>query len=206
MNNPTNELFSRVKIPSEKKRIFKELIENKAEIVIKCQDDNLHFLSPRKIAENRWIICSTVSDTDIQDEFGTIANFAIGNERYFFQTPVQVSDVSVMLDANVELFHLQRRKTMRLILPKELGATCTIINHNHFSVLHECQINDFSKGGIRLSYPHPFPDFRVSDQVTLSIKLGEMAPQFNTTYGPLRREDKSCNARATNSLPQPVSP
>ena len=43
-------------------------------------------------------------------------------------------------------------------------------------------------------------------KISLSIRLGEMAPQFTARNGSLRRRLKSCTACATSSLPVPLSP
>lgn len=174
-----HELFALVKIPSEKKRILREMIQAGSEIVLKGEKaDALYFLKPTKISENRWIICQEVSDLGLQDESQAIANFSIGNERYFFQTPVQVSPISVLLETEVDLYHLQRRKSLRVALPKDAGANCSIINHRSISCLYDCNIIDFSKGGIRLAYPAPLPLFRDNDTLTMSIRLGQHRRSF----------------------------
>ncbi|MDP9891697.1 hypothetical protein J2W32_001916 [Variovorax boronicumulans] len=48
--------------------------------------------------------------------------------------------------------------------------------------------------------PHSWP------KISLSIRLGDSAPQFTARNGCSRRRLMSCTARATSSLPVPLSP
>jgi hypothetical protein len=180
-----SELFSLIKIPSEKKRIFKEMVHSESEIVLKGKGDTLYFLKPVRISENRWIVCKEVTDLGLQDEDEAIANFSLGSERYFFQTPVQVSSLSVMLEAEVDLYHLQRRKSLRVSVPRDIGAVASIINFKHISTMLEAQVVDFSKGGLRVSYAAPLPEFKSGDPITLNVRLGEFRRPF-TVEGIIR--------------------
>lgn len=182
---PTSDLFCLIKIPSEKKRIIKELVEIQSEIVLKGRGETLYFLKPLKVTENRWIVCKEVSDLGLKDEDGVIANFSIGNERYFFQTPVQVSKLSVMLEADIELYHLQRRKSVRVGLPQDSGAQAMIISHKYVSMALSASVLDFSKGGLRLSCALTLPKFKANDPVTLTVRLGEFKRPF-TVEGVVR--------------------
>jgi c-di-GMP-binding flagellar brake protein YcgR len=176
MATEKNAFFNLVKVPSEKKRIFRELIDSHGEILMKGHGEGIFRLRPEKISEKQWILCHFDSGSS---EFATMgfdelhsANFAVGKERYFFQSSVQVSPESILLETPVELYHLQRRKSMRISLPLELGASCNIINHNDISGLHACEVLDFSPGGLKVLFDGLSPFFHFSDRLVIVLRLG----------------------------------
>lgn len=183
MNLQKNSYFNLVKVPSEKKKIFQKLIEHQSEILMKGDGDDLYRLRPRKIADGRWLMCDYEPGPTPMDPiygFKVIhsANFAVDDERYFFRSAVQISPRAVMLELKVDLYHLQRRKSMRLKVPSVLGAECRIINHNDRSHLLDCQILDFSTGGLRLEFNGMKPAFEPEDHLVLTLRLGEHRKQL----------------------------
>lgn len=178
MSHYERELFSAIKVPSERRRILDELVLSRAEILIKG-DELLHRLTPIEITNRKWLVCAPdmniAKDIDPIDN-SILVNFAIGADRYFFQSSLQFSPTSIVIELSDELFHLQRRRSMRLSLPAEMSATSNVINHADRSCLHECQILDFSTGGLRLLYPSPSPDFKSGEKLVMVLHFGKRKP------------------------------
>lgn len=174
-------MFTMIKVPSEKKKILKAMLENKEPLLLKGCDDSICRLVPEKYTEeSKWLTCRVtegrLEGNDTIQEEGHIVNFSIGDERYFFQTKIQMRTDDVLLETKVDLYHLQRRKTIRMDIPEEMKATCSIINLNHFSCLHICNILDYSAGGLRLEYQAGKPGFKAKDQMVCLLKLGHRKP------------------------------
>ena len=183
MPNPMpNEMFKKINVPSEKKRIFKALVDKKEVLLLKGSDDSVCRLSPQQLSkENTWLACTLLEgklegfNQQVQED-SHIVNFGIDEDRYFFQTSIQMNPENILLDSKVDLYQLQRRKSIRLPFPEEMTAVCSIINLNSFSGLYICHIADYSTGGLRLEYAAGSPTFAKQDQLVCILKFGHRSP------------------------------
>ncbi len=165
-------MFQQVKIPSEKKRILSEIVTTGAELIIKNDVESVLKVSVKKV-ENALLICEGNAGQfkgDLSEL--KVIYFSLGNERYFFYAVLKFGDDYISIDANTDIFHLQRRKNVRLNLPEEVNARCSIIQWGSTSGLIEAKVLDFSAGGLRLEFTEANPLFFSDDKIKLVIRFG----------------------------------
>lgn len=175
------EPFSLIRVPSERKRIFKSVVETQAEILIKGAHGAIHRLLPVKIKDDKWLSCQ-VREAKPTDDFESLlkdehpANFTLETERYFFLSPLRIERPYIQLRTDTDLYHLQRRKTARVQIPDLIEAVCTITKHNEQSCFLSTKILDFSTGGLRVQYDSNEPEIKSGDQLAISVRLGQRKP------------------------------
>ncbi len=165
-------MFQQIKIPSEKKRILSALVTANAELIIKNAEESVLRVPVKKI-ENGLLSCDGSAgqfEGDLNEL--KVIYFTLGTERYFFYSVLKFGDDYISIDANSDLFHLQRRKNVRLNLPDEVNARCSIIQWGTTSGLVEAKVLDFSAGGLRLEFSESSPLFFSNDVIKLVIRFG----------------------------------
>lgn len=165
-------MFQQIKIPSEKKRILAELVTAKVELIIKNDEESVLKVPVRKV-ENGLLTCEGNAG-QFKGDFNElkVIYFTLGTERYFFYAVLKFGDDYISIDANTDLFHLQRRKNVRLNLPDEVNARCSIIQWGATNGLVEAKVLDFSAGGLRLEFAESSPLFFSNDKIKLVIRFG----------------------------------
>lgn len=175
------EPFSLIRVPSERKRIFKGVVESQSEILIKGVNGAIHRLLPEKIKDEKWLCCH-VRDGKPTDDFGSLlkdehpANFSLETERYFFLSPLRIESPFIQLRTDGDLYHLQRRKTARVQIPDLIEAVCTVTKHNEQSCFLTTKILDFSTGGLRVQYDSNEPEMKSGDKLFVSVRLSQRKP------------------------------
>ena len=90
---------------------------------------------------------SNVSHQGLQVAVGVLP---VGEDRYFFNGPIRVFDRGVTLSVDIELFKLQRRKTLRVSVPVHSGLSLSLTKVNGLSQLRPAGILDLSAGGMKI--------------------------------------------------------
>lgn len=178
-----NELFSEVRIPSERKRIYSELVQSRGAIILKGPRDQLSFLNPIQLLDFQFLKCvyqvdsPRVSPQDsLVDHF---VQFSVGTDRYYFNSSATPSDQFLTLTASDDLYQLQRRSSLRISLPWALNTRANIISKNDLATLTECRVLDISTGGIKAEFDSSKNDhthWKTGDSLVMMLHLGKRIP------------------------------
>lgn len=154
MTGPANkkkEIFDKIRSNFERKQIFEKLIQESGHLVCKGDGDSLFQFTPlemKGIEGLYGIRVDVEGKTDLSDAI--LANFRVGEDRYFMQTSMLlVGDRELLLIPN-ELFKLQRRIHNRVELDDRINRTINIVEHNLKSVFGDANCLDISAGGARV--------------------------------------------------------
>lgn len=186
-NSPKDEennknYFVPIRSQSEKKRILEALVASANPLVIKASDDiSIHAVA-RRFTEDEMIACQYhVLSPTLQEDVtlsaqAYIVNFSVNKEEYFFQSHVAPIKEGFLLATQPDLYHLQRRRAIRLKLPLQMGAKIKVLELNTKPYFEEGLIIDFSTGGLRITLKAFHSKIKLGDELMLSIGLGKRIP------------------------------
>lgn len=154
MNGPQNkkrDIFDKIRSNFERKQLFEKLIQETGQLVCKGSGDSLFHFTPFEMKGIEGLyglrvdVEGKVSNTDT-----IVANFRVGEDRYFMQTSLlTVGDREMVLIPD-ELFKLQRRIHNRVELDDKINRKINIIERNMKSVFVDADCLDISAGGARV--------------------------------------------------------
>ncbi len=170
------QIFKKIAL-SEKKHLFQEGAKKRITFHAKGDGDELITLILTEFDNEHVLTLEyAASSPKLLAPQNVIFNFSHEDDRYFFQTQVDVYQEKVMIPARIDIFILQRRKAPRLDLPTEFPAGFNIIELKNKSCMYECQVLDFSSGGCRVQYSGHLPIFKVGDQLKGVLHLSHRRP------------------------------
>ena len=81
-----------------------------------------------------------------------IGNFQAGEDRYFFNGEIKIEGRSVTIPLKTDLFKLERRKTMRVVVVPAARISLNITEVDHKPVFVNAVLFDVSAGGLKMTY------------------------------------------------------
>jgi hypothetical protein len=158
------EPFEKIRSLVERRKLFQSLAENSGEVVCKADGDALFIYVPVAPDNHKLLFGTTVMS------FGTLktaqvltknqeilGHFTVEPDRYFLRgliRPAEKGEGHVYeLDAESEVFKLQRRKTFRVQLPASFPIYFRVRTHEGKSFDLDLKIADLSVGGMRIYSP-----------------------------------------------------
>lgn len=169
------------KVPnSEKKSVFKSVIDEKYILTFKPEEqDELLSYQALQFIENKLLLKVVAGSEKLLKTQSCFINFLIGEDRYYFQTlakPQGKTNDGCLISIDVDLFVLQRRKSMRIRIPKTYPAFFNIIRKDEKAALGEGVIIDFSSGGVRVVMKSAIIDLKIGDLVRAVLHLNHRRP------------------------------
>lgn len=171
------QVFKAVGAASEKQMILQRVLAEEESIFIKDKFDRSIELKPISLNSNMQIKCHHPEDFALQVSEGEIftASFTLGSERFIFETHPVISDSHITLSL-LYLFHLQRRKHFRYLLPQDYSAEFIINYLNQNVCAHTCRLLDLSVEGCGIEFESYNNEFKLDDVVHAEIFLGDRDP------------------------------
>lgn len=170
------DIFQKV-AQSERRRLFQEALQQKLLFHSKGDAEEVVTLVLTEYYEDKLLVFEYAQGSpQFKGIQSAVMNFAVAPDRYFFQTQVEAFQNRVMVNADLEVFILQRRKTPRVDIPDDFSAQANITQHAQRPCWHNCKILDFSSGGCRLRYGADLPPFKVGDSLKLVLHLSYRRP------------------------------
>lgn len=148
------EPFEKLRSLLERKRLYQSLIESGGEMLCKSDNSELFNFFPRELDQDRGLVglIKAIEDSVVPTSNTKIlGNFNAENERFFFQGELAVLSKSEgVLSLATDVFKLQRRRTMRVLIPPSFPIYISILKHNNSNTHMDFKIADLSAGGLRL--------------------------------------------------------
>ncbi len=178
MRKDKSNFFKKISL-GDKKSLFKLITTDGSELVVKG-DDNYHYkMVSLELVKGDTLRCSYATDEKnrLKKDQSAIVNFEVKNDRYFFQTQLEVLGNEVLVNTTGDVFILQRRKTPRLDIPNGYPNRVRIIEINGTEkAFKEGSVIDFSSGGCRASFPPGETHFKDGDKITIVLHLNHRRP------------------------------
>lgn len=150
--NPKKKAFEQVRSGVERRHLFEEAFKEKSTFLCKLEDEDLIQFAPVSLKDG-VLSCLAEHAPKTQGPQGGIGNFSVGDDRYFFNGEVSVKGSTVSFSVEIDVFKLERRKTMRVPVPEGFDLSLNIIDINGKPTLRAAQIADVSAGGVRFYFP-----------------------------------------------------
>jgi len=199
--------FVKIRSLSEKKRIFEDLVASSNPLIIKASDElSIHAVA-KKFEADEKIVCQyhmlspTAEEHPLLAHQSYVVNFSVNKEEYFYKSPITPLAHGFLIETQKELFHLQRRKAMRLALPLQMGALAKILSINKTPAFIEALIIDFSTGGLRLTLKASTSKIKMDDTISVSVTLGKRIPfsiDAMVRYSAVQGEFQTCGIEFIN--------
>ena len=143
------EPFDKIRSVVEKRKLFEQAVLEKSLITCRLDDDTiLTFLA--HACDKETLMGNSETKFEQQGLHPVVGILPIGEDRFFFNGSVKVLDQGVTITTDIEIFKLQRRKTLRVAVPINSGLTLNLTNINGKSQLRPAGIVDVSAGGMRI--------------------------------------------------------
>lgn len=156
--------FEKIRSLIERRKYFEELIRRSDSVVCKDDRDQLFSFFPKKMLNDSTVqgTCTAIDSLPTKNSM-VIANFGIGEEKFFFQGPMTLLKNSdeITIEIDSDLYKLQRRTHIRFQIEAEVRLHIIITKYHGKSVYIETQVSDISAGGVRIHfsqfpiYSHP---------------------------------------------------
>lgn len=171
------QVFKAIAAASEKQMILQRVLVEEESIFIKDKFDRSIELKPISLSSNMQMKCHPPEDFALQIAEGEIftASFTLGSEKFIFETHPVISKNHVTLSL-LYLFHLQRRKHFRYLLPQDYSAEFIINYLNQNVCAHNCRLLDLSVEGCGIEFENFQDDFKLDDVIHAEIFLGDRDP------------------------------
>ncbi len=158
---------------SERKEVFAGVVGSGIQLLVRIHGAESFHVVPREVNLDQELFCHFADDAGgISGVLPAVVNFDFDHERYFFKTHVKIVADGLWLNANVELFQLQRRANVRIPIPKNFDANFSLHGHGGKKYFKDCTVKDVSAGGVRIEFTGERPDLQIGDSVRGTLRLG----------------------------------
>lgn len=171
------EIFKKIS-KTEKQELFEQLTDRHLEITVKGDEDQYYCLVAKELIHGSRIECIASAGFVIprihQD---VIISIEVGEHRYYANTRLLVEDMQkCSLDLSGPIFQLQRRRSVRLTLPREMPQSANIISLHGTTVFIPAIIDNFSAGGVRLKVENTEHTLLVGLELEIVMQLSKKSP------------------------------
>lgn len=170
-------VFKAINSSEDRKHLFDKIAAHQSEIWLKDKKEHSILLKAMFLNNDGHLHCRTPEGFTWKEDTPTIltATFSLGGEKYLFETSVTPHEGAVTLTV-INLFHLQRRKNFRYVLPMNYLGTLRVKNVNHKAVNFECKLIDLSTEGCGATWSMDMSSMQMNDLVEAEICLGDRDP------------------------------
>ncbi|MGE5084858.1 MAG: PilZ domain-containing protein [Bacillota bacterium] len=170
-------IFKAISSTQDRKYLFDMITNSQGEIVIKDKQDCSIPLKAVSMNDQGQLQCDIPEGLKLNYGFQDVltATFSIGEEKYLFETSMTPYKDGVILTV-FHLFHLQRRKNFRYVLPQNYVGTFRVKSVNHKAINFECKLVDLSTEGCAVIWSMDMNSMQMGDVVDAEICLGNRTP------------------------------
>lgn len=170
-------VFKAINSHDDRKFLFEKVASAQCEIWLKDKKEHSILLKALFLNDKGHLHCQTPPGYTWKDDTQNIltATFSLGGEKYLCETSVMPHDGAVTLTV-VNLFHLQRRKNFRYVLPINYLGSLRVKTVNHKAVNFECKLIDLSTEGCAVMWSMDMNSMQMNDLVEAEICLGDRDP------------------------------
>lgn len=168
-----NDVFKKVHL-SEKKKLFKTLIEDRIVILLKTEAMDVQQVVAVENLEDKILECDFIpgKEFDLKNSDMAVISINAKEDKYFFHGLMTFNGKKIYIDIQGDMFYLQRRKSARLDLPETYNSKCRILDFKGKMLPFDCDVLDISSGGCRLSLSSLEPIVKSGTILKLRITLG----------------------------------
>lgn len=167
-------IFKSITKLTEVEDILRKLLSSHQPLHFQGTADPGFSLSPQALGANMDLQCTFSDGLNLPE--GTFStSFHLNDEKYILETKIDKKEQSACLTVK-NIFHVQRRKNFRYVLPKNYSATFKFKTLNHLPSIYSCRLLDLSTEGCAIEVE--VSDFKVptAGPVEAEILLGNHAP------------------------------
>lgn len=169
-------VFSAVNDDSKKQMLLQKILSSDGMIFFKDKSDRSVALKPISVNSNFQLKCLLPETSAVGEDHKIItANFALDDDKYIFDAKPVVGNTHVTLTV-LNLFHLQKRRNYRYVLPENYTAQFVVNTLNKESYTCYCSLLDLSTEGCAAMISEDDANFSLEDKVTAEIFLGDRKP------------------------------
>jgi hypothetical protein len=171
------DVFKKVHL-SEKKKIFKQIIEDRLVWLVKVESIDVQQVVPSRMMAEKIAECEFVDGQsfDLKKPKMGVISINSGEDRYFFHGLVVLNNGRIYVETHGDLYYLQRRKSARLELPENYAASARITDFKGKTLPFDCDVADISSGGCKLYLTSLEPLIQPGTILKLKITLGYRSP------------------------------
>lgn len=142
--------FEKIRSRVQRLEIYRSSLSQDKPFTIRINDD-LFYLYPRSLDESNLVL--TANDKMPLGLFQTMAFFQVDQDRFFLNGNLEVNLEAALLNIDTDLFKLERRKSLRAILPSSYPIKLLITAIQDKAVFIDGELIDVSVGGFRFYIP-----------------------------------------------------
>ncbi len=165
-------IFKSVHTISERQRLFGSLLGDKGTLYLKDKFDRSLPLKALSVDSRFYLKCTPPTEEGLNlnpDETYT-AVFWIDSEKYLFETRPELIGGFMILPV-MSLFHLQKRRTFRYLVPEDYTAHLNMTSLNRTACEFSCRLIDLSSQGCAVEVGHDVTDIHLEDIFEAEITL-----------------------------------
>lgn len=170
-------IFNAIHDELKKQMLLQKILSTNETILLKDKSENSIELKPISINSNANLKCNTPENTNMNVQEGQVytVSFHLSGEKYIFETRPTLGTNHVTLTV-LNLFHLQKRRHYRYILPKDYSASLIVKQLNRNQCSHSCHLLDLSTEGCAVTIPQEEANLNVEDIISAEIVFAERNP------------------------------
>lgn len=158
---------------SERKEIFREIAKQNLQLVVRGGAGESFNVMAMALESDEMLFCHRTDNAGhVEQDQDVVVNFDHDNERYFLKSHMTSHKEGVRINSNVEIFQLQRRANVRVVLPDDFDALFSLHGHGGKKYFKDCRVKDVSAGGVRIEFSGEKPDLQIGDEVKGTLRLG----------------------------------
>lgn len=164
-------IFKSINSSSQQQELLQKLLSISQTVSLRLREGHEVHLKPMSINSALEIKCQYAgSDFSGVENSVILMNFTLGNEPYLSEVVIEVRPQLVLLKVQ-NLFHLQRRRHFRYILPPNHPGSFKVTSHNKAPLHADIPLIDISTEGCALRLPTHLANLSVGDQLEGEIIL-----------------------------------
>ncbi|NUN04971.1 MAG: PilZ domain-containing protein [Bdellovibrio sp.] len=170
-------IFKSITKLTEVEGILQQLLATQGPLQFKNHADETFSLKPLMLGTNLDLRCQMPDPASATVSSGAFytASFQLNDDKYILETKIEKNDSNLSVSVK-NLFHVQKRKNFRYVLPKSYIATFKFKTLSHTPIQYSCRLLDLSTEGCAVEVE--FSDIKVTSSSLLEaeIILGDNAP------------------------------
>lgn len=170
-------IFKSITKLTEVEGILQKLLETQGPLQFKNHADETLSIKPLMLGTNLDLRCQLPESSSATLSSGTFytASFQLNDEKYILETTIEKNDSKLSVSVK-NLFHIQKRKNFRYVLPKGYMATFKFKTLNHTPTRYSCRLLDLSTEGCAVEIDCADIKVTSSSLVEGELALGDSAP------------------------------
>lgn len=174
-------IFKVIHDETQKQMLLQKVLSANETLFLRDKLDNNFPLKPIGVNSNSQLKCQfmdefiTASNLKIQTGDTFTASFALNDEKYIFEARPVVQNNYITLTI-LNLFHLQRRRNFRYVLPTDYSAKFILNSLNEAACSLNGLLLDLSTEGCAVKIPQEETSLSLEDIVSAKIFLGDRNP------------------------------